>query len=107
MSDELRGDPDGVCQQTPSGDELERLLSQASPEDRAAISDMLNQGERKKQRREFVDYCCSDNLFGKEKPAQHHQLLCHYLQMVEQGQIDRLMIFMPPGSAKSTYTSVR
>ena len=52
-------------------------------------------------------YCGSDELFGQEKPAKHHALLCAFLQQVGRGEIDRLMIFMPPGSAKSTYTSVR
>lgn len=36
----------------------------------------------------------------------HHQLLADKLQAVESGEIKRLMIFMPPGSAKSTYGSV-
>jgi len=36
-------------------------------------------------------------------PAQHHQLLLEELNAVAQGDIDRLMVLMPPGSAKSTY----
>lgn len=40
------------------------------------------------------------------KPAQHHKLLIEHLEAVERGDIDRLMVCMPPGSAKSTYTSV-
>jgi hypothetical protein len=59
------------------------------------------------QAEQLVAYCGSDELFGQEKPAAHHALLCDFLQQVERGEIDRLMIFMPPGSAKSTYTSVR
>lgn len=35
----------------------------------------------------------------------HHKLLCEKLQAVEAGTIPRIMIFMPPGSAKSTYGS--
>lgn len=38
--------------------------------------------------------------------AAHHKLLLDKLEAVERGQIKRLMIFMPPGSAKSTYASV-
>jgi phage terminase large subunit-like protein len=38
--------------------------------------------------------------------AAHHKLLAEKLQAVETGEIQRLMIFMPPGSAKSTYGSV-
>lgn len=39
-------------------------------------------------------------------PARHHRLLIEYLEAVERGEIERLMVCMPPGSAKSTYTSV-
>lgn len=40
------------------------------------------------------------------EPAAHHKLLLEKLEAVERGEIDRLAIFMPPGSAKSTYASV-
>jgi predicted phage terminase large subunit-like protein len=39
-------------------------------------------------------------------PAAHHDFLINCLELVERGKIRRLMIFMPPGSAKSTYASV-
>jgi hypothetical protein len=42
--------------------------------------------------------------FGFE-PARHHEFLIEKLDQVLNGEIDRLMIFMPPGSAKSTYVS--
>jgi predicted phage terminase large subunit-like protein len=38
--------------------------------------------------------------------AAHHRLLLHHLERVARGEIRRLMVFMPPGSAKSTYASV-
>jgi predicted phage terminase large subunit-like protein len=38
-------------------------------------------------------------------PAAHHKLLIRELASVAAGENDRLMVFMPPGSAKSTYTS--
>lgn len=38
-------------------------------------------------------------------PARHHRLLIEKLEAVERGEIKRLMVFMPPGSAKSTYGS--
>lgn len=40
------------------------------------------------------------------RPAAHHRLLIEHLEAVERGDIRRLMVLMPPGSAKSTYTSV-
>lgn len=39
-------------------------------------------------------------------PARHHRLLIEHLEAVERGDIERLMVLMPPGSAKSTYASV-
>lgn len=41
-----------------------------------------------------------------QPPALHHRVLIDKLMLVEQGAIRRLMVFMPPGSAKSTYASV-
>jgi predicted phage terminase large subunit-like protein len=40
------------------------------------------------------------------KPAAHHRLLIDKLEAVERGEVTRLMVFMPPGTAKSTYASV-
>lgn len=40
------------------------------------------------------------------KPAAHHHLLSEQLQAISDGTIDRLMILMPPGSAKSVYSSI-
>ena len=39
-------------------------------------------------------------------PARHHLRLIAELERLEAGVIDRLMVLMPPGSAKSTYVSV-
>lgn len=39
-------------------------------------------------------------------PAAHHRLLLDELDAVSRGETDRLMVLMPPGSAKSTYTSI-
>jgi predicted phage terminase large subunit-like protein len=44
--------------------------------------------------------------FNGYKPAAHHRLINEKLEAVAAGDISRLAIFMPPGSAKSTYTSV-
>jgi hypothetical protein len=40
------------------------------------------------------------------EPAAHHKILIDRLQAVADGKCDRLMIQMPPGSAKSTYGSI-
>lgn len=39
------------------------------------------------------------------EPARHHLLLLNRLEAVARGEVDRLMVLMPPGSAKSTYAS--
>jgi len=41
-----------------------------------------------------------------QSPAAHHQLLLTELDALSRGEADRLMVLMPPGSAKSTYASV-
>ncbi len=39
-------------------------------------------------------------------PAPHHKLLIEHLEALERRDFNRLMVFMPPGSAKSSYASV-
>ncbi len=41
----------------------------------------------------------------RQRPARHHLLLLEKLTAIANGEIDRLMVLMPPGSAKSTYGS--
>nr|WP_225874011.1 phage terminase large subunit [Terrihabitans soli] len=57
---------------------------------------------RREVRRSLDDWC---RLAGFE-PALHHRLLNRKLEQVESGEIKNLAVFMPPGSAKSTYASV-
>ena len=40
------------------------------------------------------------------QPAAHHLYLISELEKLAAGEFDRLMVLMPPGSAKSTYTSL-
>jgi len=53
-------------------------------------------------RRSLIDWC---RLCGFE-PADHHKVLIGALEAVEEGNIRKLAVFMPPGSAKSTYASI-
>jgi hypothetical protein len=41
-----------------------------------------------------------------QSPALHHRMLLEELARICRGETDRLMVLMPPGSAKSTYASV-
>jgi hypothetical protein len=43
---------------------------------------------------------------GGQRPAPHHIFLLRQLEAVSRGDVDRLMVLMPPGSAKSTYASI-
>ncbi|MCB8880402.1 phage terminase large subunit [Acidisoma cellulosilytica] len=43
---------------------------------------------------------------AEQSPAQHHRYLMERLEAVGTGEMDRLMVLMPPGSAKSTYVSI-
>jgi predicted phage terminase large subunit-like protein len=63
--------------------------------------ELLKRRSAKKSLAAFIDY-----LGLSLKPAKHHRLLIDHLEAVERGDIDKLMVWMPPGSAKSTYTSV-
>lgn len=63
----------------------------------------LEEWERRKRIRgsltEWARHC------GYE-PARHHRFLIKELEALTTGENDRLAIFMPPGSAKSTYASI-
>ena len=48
---------------------------------------------------------CQHLRHGKWKPAKHLKPICEALERVEKGEIDRLMIFMPPRHGKSQSTT--
>lgn len=60
---------------------------------------------RRRCRRNFGAWCVEALEPEGFTPAEHHKLLIRELELVIRGEIDRLMVFMPPGSAKSTYVS--
>jgi predicted phage terminase large subunit-like protein len=62
-------------------------------------------GQRRAIRRKFGLWCEHALTPQGFAPAAHHRLLIRELQAVADGVHDRLMVFMPPGSAKSTYAS--
>jgi hypothetical protein len=72
---------------------------------RKRYRDLIHEKWKRSCRANLLDWCkeaVSD--FGFE-PAFHHEYIIFHLEKVIAGEIDRLMIFAPPGSAKSTYTS--
>lgn len=56
-------------------------------------------------RRSLIDFTCYTNR--AYKPAAHHCLIAEKLEAVERGEIDRLMINMPPRHGKSELGSRR
>lgn len=65
------------------------------------LRELLARKESQTSLARFIDY-----RDAGYRPAAHHRLLIDALEAVERGEIPRLMVCMPPGSAKSTYTSV-
>ena len=66
-----------------------------------AAQELLIRREARQSLKAYIDLIQPDM-----PPALHHSILVDRLQDVAEGRIKRLMVFMPPGSAKSTYTSV-
>ena len=58
--------------------------------------------KRNSLRGSFTNWCMSNGFV----PARHHRLLIEHLEALARFEIERLAVFMPPGSAKSTYASV-
>ncbi|HQT47893.1 MAG TPA: phage terminase large subunit, partial [Acidocella sp.] len=54
----------------------------------------------------FADFARHAMAQLSKTPAAHHELLNGWLERVAAGECDRLMVQMPPGSAKSTYGSI-
>ncbi len=68
----------------------------------AAANELL---ARRKARESFTHYCAY-RLPEDMHMAPHHVMLTEALREIESGENDRLLVMMPPGSAKSTYGSV-
>jgi predicted phage terminase large subunit-like protein len=58
--------------------------------------------QRQAARKWLTEWC---RLNGFE-PAAHHKLIIEELEAVARGDVSRLALFLPPGSAKSTYASI-
>jgi predicted phage terminase large subunit-like protein len=54
----------------------------------------------------LLDWCHHVLRPLDQAPAVHHRLIIDELDALAEGRTDRLMLLMPPGSAKSTYASV-
>jgi predicted phage terminase large subunit-like protein len=61
---------------------------------------------RRQARRDLLTWATDVLAPLGQSPAAPHRLIIRELQAVADGATDRLMLFLPPGSAKSTYASV-
>ncbi|MDR3449529.1 MAG: terminase family protein [Alphaproteobacteria bacterium] len=72
----------------------------------ASVRDEDYPSFRKEAVRNSFEFWCNEALSPLGfSPARHHRLLIRELEAVSDGDVDRLMVLMPPGSAKSTYVS--
>lgn len=65
----------------------------------------LDQFEQYECRTSLEAWCCHALAPYGHSPAKHHRLLISYLERVANKEIPRLMVLMPPGSAKTTFVS--
>ncbi len=61
---------------------------------------------RQRVHTDLVDWAILNHTQCGQVPAAHHRLLLEELDQLSRGKLDRLMVLMPPGSAKSTYASI-
>jgi predicted phage terminase large subunit-like protein len=71
------------------------------PDRAAATAELESRGKAKASLRGYVE-----RFSWEPEPAAHHLLLIEKLEEIVSGSLKRLMIFMPPGSAKSYYASI-
>lgn len=62
--------------------------------------------QRERIHNSFAEFCTYVLAPKGQRPARHHLAMIDHLERLERGEIDRLMIFCPPGMAKSTYAAV-
>jgi hypothetical protein len=61
---------------------------------------------REQIRTNLIDWASDVMMSSGLTPAAHHRFLLQNLDQISDGKVKRLLILMPPGSAKSTYSSV-
>lgn len=81
------------------------MLESLSVSAKRELAELLDERHRRECRRSFLTFCIEALEPFDLAPAAHHRLLIDKLQAVADGKIRRLMVLMPPGSAKSLYAS--
>jgi predicted phage terminase large subunit-like protein len=77
------------------------MAAEISPQTREAAKEFLARRQAKESLEAYIEYLDLDFV-----PAAHHRLILRELEAVERGEIRKLMVCLPPGSAKSTYASM-
>ena len=72
-----------------------------SEEELELLKELLARRESSQSLLKFIEY-----LGLCPTPSAHHRLLIEKLELIVSGELKRLMVWMPPGSAKSTYASI-
>ena len=82
--------------------------SQNSRDDQIELLGLLLERKRRQDRDDSLgSYAGFVSEFSEEPaPARHHQYLIQKMDDLNKGIIKRLMVFMPPGSAKTTYANL-
>lgn len=87
---------------------LPESIRTAPPEKKARVLSLLKEKNRREKKSRlsssFADFVTEYSI--EPSPAPHHQLIIDKLQDVQDGDSKRLMLFLPPGSAKSTYSTI-
>jgi predicted phage terminase large subunit-like protein len=66
----------------------------------------LEEDSRRLIRSDLTAWCVEALADRDQKPARHHLFLINELKKVATGETDRLMVFMPPGHAKTEYATL-
>lgn len=80
----------------------EKNYSESSLPPEIAVLDWMAREDATRNLIPFTEYTLHDYT-----PANHHRIIASKLESVERGEIDRLMIFMPPRHGKSELASRR
>lgn len=83
-------------------------LSSLTTRKRQAARELIKRKDAREDIEAYRQYISkSGHLDFQYWPAEHHQLMQAHLQALIDGDLRRLMIFLPPGAAKSTYSSIQ
>ena len=71
----------------------------------SALPVLEETGQRGQVRRSLPDWALFALARNGQSPATHHRAILDALEQVAEGETQRLILLLPPGSAKSTYAS--